>query len=484
MFAFAVLDGERLLLARDRLGIKPLYFAYIPETQVFLFASEVKAILCHPALSPRLNLQAMADMLALSHPSDDQTFFEGVRSLRPGHTMAVTYGDTVSVGAPKAYYARNLIRDDSADIDEMQARLDGVLCRAVETHLAADVEVGLTLSGGLDSSILALFARQHVPDRLLTFAVADHDGHPDVVRAKSVAQMIGSTHETVIMTFDDYLAAIPGLIASEEQPSSLYGAPFYFLCHTVAKRVKVTLHGEGADELFGGYTPYLDRESRLAYIRKRLPVLKHLGVPPSEHAIETIERLSRAKTFDDYLRELFDINMADPLERQHLVPVDKCAMAASVEIRVPYLDDAMVELVGRMPLRFLVRPDLGVRKYILRRLALSRFGVGILDVVLREKYGAPTAGLVLLDRFDRLCNETVSDEYVRKHDFGKCFASKRELVLFDMFLEIFMAHRGESTAIGSVVDFLRSRDGLRPRARSVWYDDVQWEPSGVKENVR
>src|SRR5262249_38323674 len=159
-----------------------------------------------------------------------------------------------------------------------------------------------------------------------------HDEHPDVVQARCVSKMIGSTHRTVIMTFDDYLAAIPGLIASEEQPSSLFGAPFYLLCRAIAERAKVVLHGEGADELFGGYTPYLRRESRLPYIRERLPRLKDLGVAPGERAIETIQRLSSPESYDDYLLELFDINMGAPLERQHLVPVDKCAMAASVEV--------------------------------------------------------------------------------------------------------------------------------------------------------
>jgi asparagine synthase (glutamine-hydrolysing) len=483
MFAFALLDGDRLLLARDRLGIKPLHFAFLPESGVFLFASEIKAILREPAYAPRLDRRALADTIALGHMVGDQTLFEGVRSLLPGHTMAVSLGERVSIGEPRRYDTRDSVRDPSLGLDEALERLEAVLARAVETHLAADVEVGLTLSGGLDSSILAAFAAELAPGRLRTFAVADHEDQADVVQARRVAERIGSDHRTVLLSFEDYLEAIPALIASEEQPSSsLAGMPFYLLCRVIAGEVKVTLHGEGADELFGGYTPYLDRRSRLSHLKERLSLLRNLGVAPNPSAVRTIRRLS-AGSFDQYLEELFDINMAEPLERQHLIPVDKSSMAAGVETRVPYVDDAVVEVVRSFPLPLLVRPDLGVRKYILRRLALQRFGLGMTDAVLRQKYGVPTAGLLHLDRFDRLCNEALSDDYVTRHEFGQCFRSKRELVLFDLFLEIFLEHRGDSAAVGSVLDFVRSRDNGRGPRWSLRSDHAPTESGTLREKL-
>jgi asparagine synthase (glutamine-hydrolysing) len=468
MFAFAVLDAGRLLLARDPLGIKPLYFAYLPERRTFLFASEIKAILRHPGFAARLNLQAVADAIALGYPVGDETYFEGIRSLPPGHTMRVFCDeDAFHVDGPARYHTSAAARDNFADIDEAQAALEATLDAAVNTHLAADVDVGLTLSGGIDSTLLALLARRHVRQPLFTFAVADHDNQPDFVEAAHVARLIESTHRSVVMTFDDYLDVIPGLIEGEEQPSSLYGAPFYFLCRTIACDVKAVLHGEGADELFGGYTPYIDRDSRLAFIKHRLRLLKPLGVAPSGRAIESIRALAGAAAFDEYLERLFADNMGDPLERQHLVPIDKCAMASGVEIRVPYLDRAVVDLVSRMPFRFLVKPELAIRKYILRRLVLSRFGIGLLDVVLREKLGAPAAGKAHLERFTRLCDEMLPDQYVERHEFGRVFTSKRELILFDMFLEVFTKHRGDSSGMGSVIEFIRARasGGSSVRAR-------------------
>jgi asparagine synthase (glutamine-hydrolysing) len=482
MFAFAILDCTRVLLARDRLGIKPLYYAFDADSQVFLFASEIKAILRYPGFSPRLDIQALADSLALSHPVGDHTFFEGVRSLKPGHTMTVSCDQHLCIGNPTPYYTRAPVRRDDVDFDEAQERIESALESAVETHLAADVDVGLTLSGGIDSSLLALFASRQVLRPMHTFAVADHEEHPDVLQARRVAEMVGSRHQTVIMSFEDYLGVIPDMVAGEEQPGSLYGAPFYFLCRTIAGRVKACLHGEGADELFGGYREYLDRNSRMSYILRRLPLLKRLGVGPSPCALDTIQRLSTSGSFEQYLEQVFHVNMSDGLERQHLVPVDKSAMAAGLEMRVPYLDDAVVELVSQLPVRFLVRHDLGIRKYILRRLALSCFGPECIDVVLREKLGAPSAGVVHLNRFNSLCEEMLPDSYVARHEFGDCFASKRELILFDMFVEVFMKHRGNGAAMGPVMDFLRERAGNHGRIRPAHTPIDEHETTAVNEN--
>jgi asparagine synthase (glutamine-hydrolysing) len=139
------------------------------------------------------------------------------------------------------------------------------------------------------------------------------------------------------------------------------------------------------------------------------------------------------------------------------MPVDKCSMAASLEMRVPYLDDGLVDLVSHMPLHHLVRSDIAVQKYILRRLAILRFGTQTLDVVMRRKIGAPVSGIHMLERFDQLCNEMLPDSYVRGHPFGYCFGSKREAFLFDFFLEIFLRQRGDAAALGGTMEFLRSR---------------------------
>jgi asparagine synthase (glutamine-hydrolysing) len=456
MFAFAILDGKKLFLARDRLGIKPLYYTFVRDSQTFVFASEIKAILRYPSFTPCLNQQAFADSIVLRYLMEGDTFFEGVCSLPPGHTMTVFSGDNIRIEAPKSYYTRNLIRNENMSFHEAQERLEAALESAVETHLAADVEVGLTLSGGIDSTILALLISESLHRPIFTFTVADHERHPDVIQAELIAKMISSNHRTILLTFEDYLATIPSAIVAEERPASLFGVPFHFLCSKIAQHLKACLHGEGADELFGGYVEYLDRLPLISSISLRLPLLKHLGIVPSDRAIAKIRRLSPV-SFEEYLERILQENLAEALEQHHLLPVDKSAMAASLEVRVPYLDDAVLELGSQLPVRYLIRPDLGVGKYILRRFALERFGPRILDVVLRQKLGFPSSGKILLDRFERLCDEMLPDEYVTNHEFGRCFLTKRDLLMFDMFIEIFMRHRGDSAAVGTVMDFLRER---------------------------
>jgi len=402
-------------------------------------------------------MQAFADWLALGHMVGDQTVFEGIRTLPPGHTMRVSFADGLSVGAPVRYHNPKTSRDDTMSYEDAEDLLVATLEDAVRTHLDADVEVGFTLSGGIDSTLLALFAAEQADRPLRTFTVADHANHPDVVQAEAVARTIGSKHRTCIPDWDGYLATIPRLVRSEESPASLFGTPFQYLCQQVAEDVKACIHGEGADELFGGYVEYLSRSHRSDAFQRRLPLLKRLGVAPSAAATETILRLSTAASWPEYLDAVLAVNMGDPLQRLHLDMVDRCAMSAGLEMRVPYLDDEMVAVGTRVPHRHLVRVDIGIRKYILRRLALRRFGRShgavLVDVVLREKLGVPASGVRLLQRFGRLCESRLPADYLDRHELGFCFSSIRQLLMFEYFREVFLRHGGD-TSVVDIVDFV------------------------------
>jgi asparagine synthase (glutamine-hydrolysing) len=457
MFAFAVIDGEQLWLARDRLGIKPLYYAVVERSGLFVFASEIKALLRCDELEPTLDLQALADRVVLGHAVSTRTYVAGIQSLAAGHTMTVESDHVrLRVARPIAYFDRRQARDEDIGYDEAQQALDEALEDAIQRHLEADVEVGVALSGGLDSTMLAMIAHDQGRARLQTFTLADEERNPDIRMGAAVAAAIGADHHASIVAFDEYLAAIPGFIATEEQPSSLIGMPFYLLSRRVADTVKVCLCGEGADELFGGYRDYLDRGLKLAAVSRRLPVLERLGVALSDEATELIACLSSTQTFNEYLQAIFDVNLRDPLERLHLDGVDKSAMASGVEMRVPYLDDRVYSLVASLPLRFRVNADLGIRKYILRRLWLHRYGVELADVVLREKLGVPSSGVHLVMRFDSLCDEVLPDDYLDRHELGYCFPTKRQLLSFEMFQDIFRAGSGGS-AIGNVLDYMQDR---------------------------
>jgi asparagine synthase (glutamine-hydrolysing) len=459
MFAFAILNGARLFLARDRLGIKPLYYASLPEAGLFLFASEVKALLQCPELTPRVDTEALADTVLFGHPVGASTHFENVRSLPPGHTLTVALDGAPQVGTPRRYYEFPAVRSDLSIEGAIEA-LSAAFTRAVTTHLSADVDVGLTLSGGIDSTVMALFCREQRRARsLLSFTVAGDASHSDLLLAARVARMAGTEHVPVVMSFDDYVAAVPGYVAAEECPTSLHVLPFYVLCQAIGKRVKACLIGEGADELFGGYPEYLDRSDRQVELPERLKKVRSAGLCPSPEALEIVRRFVEARGVGEYLEAVFHANLTDALERNHLHPIDKCAMASSVEARVPYLDDGVMELVTSLPLAHRVRPDLGIRKYLLRRLCLERFGADTLDIVLREKQGLPTAGARHLQRLIDTCEQQLPDDYLQRHEFGRCFTSKFSVFVFDLFHEIFFVHRGRHARVGPVEEFLAARAG-------------------------
>lgn len=457
MFAFAILDGSYLLLGRDRLGIKPLYYSWLGDTGQFIFASELKALLCSPALMPRLNMQAFADCILLSHPTGPSSLIDGIISLPPGHTMAVSCAEQIHVEEPRPYYKPSAVRIPDKEIHEAKAEVGRVLQQAVTEYMDADVEVGLTLSGGLDSTLMAMLAAASTGRALRTFTVADNAEHPDLLMACRVAKTVGSDHRAVIISFNDFLEAVPRCVAAEGVPSSLSGVPFFILCSKIAEcRIKSCLIGEGADELFGGYRAYLEPHQKLAQFRKGLSILKRLGVPPSDRAKTIVECLATSTSLDQYVQRLLEINLTDPLERLHLDPIDKWSMASSVEMRLPFLDERVVELVTSLPASLLIRTDLGIKKYLLRRLYLERFGVQDPDIVLREKVGMPSAGSSLREQFDNLCDDILPPDYLTTHELGYCFDNKRELFMFELFLDIFLKHRGQVGGSESVIDRLHS----------------------------
>lgn len=458
MFAFAIADGQKLFLARDRLGIKPLYYACLRDQFLFVFASEIKALLRCKEVSTTLNMQAFADSIVVNYPVGTHTFFEDIRSFPPGHTMVVTKNQGgVLVIDEKEYYNLSLIPNESITLDEAKEKLTSLLHSTVESHLIADVAVGLNLSGGLDSSQLAMIMNECYGQKILAFTIADDEEHPDIVQSKLVAGCINSMHDITMMSFNDYLQAIPGCIIAEEQPSSLFGLPFYFLCNQIGQKVKVCLNGEGADELFGGYPEYTDRSYQTSYLRKNLAISSKLGVLPSPGVLDIIDKLSSASSFDEYLKQMFAIYLKDQLIRQHLELVDKYSMAASLESRVPYMDHQLVEFVNTLPIHFKVNWRLGITKYILKKVALDAYGGRLMDIVLRKKLGLPSAGVNFLSKFDKLCNDLLPDDYLNRHEMGFCFSSKRQLLLFELFSEIFMNQRGLVSDKFDVIEFIKDR---------------------------
>jgi asparagine synthase (glutamine-hydrolysing) len=397
MFAAAVWDERRgrLLLARDRLGIKPLYLADTGEG--LAFASELAPLLALGA-SDEPDRAATEDYLALGYVLGEATGLLGVRRLLPGRVLVWESGRTrqLSFWSPAV----------------RRAPLEQTLREAVRLHLRSDVPLGVLLSGGLDSSLIASLAAEDVEEPLRTFSVGFSDAEYDErEHARAVAEAIGSRHEELLVETsiaDD----LPEIAASLEQPLADPAAiPLWYLCRAVASEVKVALAGDGGDEVFGGYSRYAwdRRAARLARLlptealarglrwlpqgtgRKNLPrravkLLRHAGKPEAERYFswfalengraERFERLfAEAPPFLSPLGRLQYVDLNSMLTDNLMLKADKLSMAHSLELRVPFLDHEVVEVGLGLPDSEKVR---GVRtKVAIRRLVAQRLPAGV-----------------------------------------------------------------------------------------------------------
>jgi asparagine synthase (glutamine-hydrolysing) len=407
MFAFALWDGgrRRLFLARDRAGIKPLYYAHLGGR--FAFASEIRPLLLLPWISRAIDPQALDAYLANGYVPAPGTLFRDIRKLPAAHTLSVD-ADGLTL---RRYWVPRSPDAPPASVDELCERLADELDRSVRMHLVSDVPVGAFLSGGLDSSIVVALMRRHGTGRLKTFSVGIETG--DAARnldesgfARLVARHFGTDHYEIRLHPED----VPDLLTAaarylDEPVSDPAAIPTFKLAELARTQVKVVLTGEGADETWGGYDVF--RKADLVARYRRLPGwfrrsvsdpilsslpgpgaglvsasqspgylarLRHLE-PVARRSLYTADAavvlanevdadeagLDPRDPFGSVARDLIDRHLAERL----LLKVDRMTMAHSLEARVPYLDHRLIEFSFTVPARLKVRgPN---RKYLLRR---------------------------------------------------------------------------------------------------------------------
>src|SRR5580698_6452646 len=256
MFAFAIWNRntKTLFIARDRLGIKPLYYKLTPER--LLFASEIKAVLAHGGIRPEFNRAALPEYLAFGYLSGKESFYNGILKLLPGRTMTIgpegnaeirQYWDLDTATAHES-------RDESHYVQSYRDLLEG----AVNSHLMSDVPLGVFLSGGLDSSAVAALMTKIRREPIETFSVGyTESAYSELPYARTVAKHLNSVHREVFVSRENFFGALPKLIWHEDEPivwpSSV---SLYFVARLARQKVTVVLTGEGADETLAGYTRY------------------------------------------------------------------------------------------------------------------------------------------------------------------------------------------------------------------------------------
>lgn len=432
MFALAVLDGGRLTLARDRTGIKPLYHAMAGPDGPFLFASEIPALLRSGLLARTLNARALADFTALGHPTGTDTFFDGVSALAPGHTLSIKWAN--GFGFRQHRFAD--LDDEAADMPSVppEEAFGRALGSAVTAHLAADGPVAVSLSGGIDSTVLAFLAAEHVEGPPACFTAVDGLDHPDAVAARLAAAALGARHQMEVFDFDAYLAAIPATLEALAVPDLGPGPLFLGLCRSIGKGHKAALNGEGADEILCGYPAFLDPAGTLGDLNAGFARAAAAGLTASSRAFEIRDSLLGAAGNPLAFRlALQRVYRREQLIRCHLEPVDHLSMAASVEMRVPYLDRTVQRWGMRVSQDGSCDVSLGLQKRALRRFAIERFGTAILDIALRPKLQMPDAGRRHAARFAALADAWVTDKHLRRSALAPAFADKAGFLVFDLF---------------------------------------------------
>jgi len=412
MFAFAIWNRntKTLFIARDRLGIKPLYYKLTPER--LLFGSEIKAVLAHGGIRPEFNRAALPEYLAFGYLSGEESFYNGILKLLPGRTLTIGPEGQAQI---RQYWDLDTSRahesgvdsyDESYYVHSYRELLEG----AVQSHLMSDVPLGVFLSGGVDSSAVAALMTKLRSEPVETFSVGyTEQTYSELPFARTVSDHIHSRHHEVLVSEQQFFGALPHLIWHEDEPivwpSSV---SLYFVARLARERVTVVLTGEGADETLAGYTRYaftlknaaMDRAYRSvvpsfvrrglrntlatssvfgATLRRKLDhtflardgnswasfyfdnffsafgEAEQTGLLTNEFARETAPSTAYKHVLDywnhssgEMLQRLLYTDIKTYLV-ELLMKQDNMSMAASIESRVPFLDHVLVEFATRIP---------------------------------------------------------------------------------------------------------------------------------------
>ncbi|MGD9562319.1 MAG: asparagine synthase (glutamine-hydrolyzing) [Pyrinomonadaceae bacterium] len=461
MFAFAIWDGrsEELFIARDRFGVKPLYYVHDHDGSLF-FASEIKSLIEARAVQAELNYAALPDQLANHGTTYDETLFRGVRRLLPGHFLKWKDGKvTTEQYWDLKFEPKSTVTSEA----ETVAAWYELFRESVRLRLMSDVPLGMFLSGGIDSSAIAAVMSELVDEPIKTFSVGFEEQEANEYEfARQVAQMLGTDHHEVTITPQQYFDALPQLVWHEDEPLGFEASvPLFFVSKLAEQYVKVVLTGEGSDETLAGYARYRKAVMLLEYgeryetltpkvfrgaIRTGVDALPaalnrkltrtflsrdadieslyfdNFSIIGKERqqgifTTDAIERIGENTAYEHLHRWVEEADAESVLDRllyvdtktylhELLMKQDQMSMAASIESRVPFLDHKLVEFAARLPESMKLRGR--DTKWILRQAMQNVLPPEILE---RPKMGFP----VPLGNWLRGPYRHLVDEYLLGH---------------------------------------------------------------------
>ena len=457
MFAFAIWNRTKkeLFIARDRLGVKPLYYVHDEKGNLF-FGSEIKTILEASAVKPEINYNALPDQFANHGTSKDETLFVGVKRLLPGHTMLWQDGKlTIKKYWDISFEPKHEPKSDAEYIEEWR----DLFTQSVKLRLMADVPLGMFLSGGIDSSAIAAMMSTMVDDPIKTFSVGFKEREANEFEyARIVANKYKTEHHEITITPEQFFAELPNLVWHEDEPIGFIASvPLYFVSKLAQEHVKVVLTGEGSDEIMAGYGRYQKALQLLSYGEKYeslTPKFLRSAIKAGANAVggkltrtfltresdienlffdnfaifgktmqenlfsdETKSRIAEKNPYfyqNEWLentdaKEILDkLLYVDSKTYLHelLMKQDQMSMAASIESRVPFLDHKLVEFTAQMPVNMKLRGN--TTKFLLKE---AMKGILPDEILYRAKMGFPVpVGLWFRNEFKHIVDEYVLSE--------------------------------------------------------------------------
>lgn len=459
MFAIAIVENNQIILARDRFGIKPLY--YYRSDEKLIWGSEIKALLQHPNVPAEIDIDALEELAVFGYVfSEEQTPLEAVCQVAPGAIVRFNGRDLSKhkyYQPPLPFYSDNGTGNYRESVEQLNERLINTFSRMLN-H--GGHETGVYLSGGIDSTVMAVLSTEILNKPIKTYTLCDSDDVPDLDYARKVSTAIGSEHREFHVSTIDYLDELPDFIYHYENIMAggvfdIQGAlAFQILSKHISQHHRVAFTGEGADELFGGYywiyTHPLGFSDR---IRNRVNAL-----PSVSKVTSLVDKLfPQPEDEKVYRKNLFDTLVRSGLSNYHLWSVDRSCASFGFETRPPFLYDDIAEFALSLPIEFKV-PDKNITKRIFKDTALPYLKkYNIEEIAERRKFGMPAALGHVGPQVTAMAEKFIPAETIQNHPYAQYCRSAMDVLMFDLFFYFMVHKRGQFEPGFSINEFYKGR---------------------------